>query len=51
MRIKDITDLSVTQIFNELLRIIKKENPEIVDQMLAEGLSKPDEAEMDLKAI
>jgi hypothetical protein len=51
LRIKDITDLSVTQIFDELLRILKKENPDIVDQMLTEGLSKHDKAEMDLKAI
>lgn len=51
MKIKDVTDVTVTQVFNELLWVIKKENPAIVEQMLAEGLARPEDEPSDQEAM
>lgn len=37
LRIKDLYNASVQSIYNELLYILKKENPQIVQDMIFEG--------------
>jgi hypothetical protein len=46
---KDYTTCSVAEMFNDMLDILKKENPAIVKQLLAEGKIREGEEEVELQ--
>ena len=48
---RDYTKATVTQVFNDMLDILRKENPSIVEAMIQEGQMKAKAEDEDNKAI